>query len=73
MNVEQHDFEKMQTEYQQIRHTWMEQDDATKRRMLGQIREIYRSLLPGERGFMTDIHHLERTIALDVESHEAAR
>ena len=73
MEVEDHDFEQMQTVYQHVRHTWTEQDDATKRQMLTSIGEIYRSLSPGERGFMTDIHQLERAIERDLDSRGVGR
>lgn len=65
----EHDFQQMQTVYQRIKHTWCGQDDATKRQMLTQLQQIYRSLLPGERGFMTDIREVERAIELDLEGH----
>jgi hypothetical protein len=67
MDDDDHDFEQMQVVYQRVKHTWAHQDDPTKREMLVQIREIYHSLSPGERGFMTDIHHLEREIEQDLE------
>ena len=70
MDDDVHDFEQMQVFYQRVKHTWTLQDDATKREMLAGIREIYHSLLPGERGFMTDIHHLEREIEKDLEGPE---
>ena len=71
MDDEVHDFEHMQVVYQQVKHTWTLQDDETKGEMLARIREIYHSLLAGERGFMMDIHHLEREIEQDLQGHDA--
>ncbi len=73
MDEDVHDFEQMQVFYQRVKHTWKLQDDATKREMLAGIRDIYHSLSAGERGFMTDIHQLERDIEKDLEGSEGAQ
>ena len=61
-------FEEMQNSYRWIRQTWKTQDVDTKRQMVKQLQVIYRALLPGQRGFVTHIHDLEREIQRDLDS-----
>lgn len=65
------DFQQMQARYQWVKHTWTTQDPMTKRQMVEQLREVYRSLTPGERGFMTDIQTVRRAIERDLQGQDA--
>ena len=67
MDVQRMSFEQMQIEYQHIRQSWREQDDKTKREMMDKVQAIYRAITPGERGFMTNIHHLGQEIAHEIQ------
>lgn len=60
--------EQMQNRYRWIRQTWKTQDVDTKRQMVEQLQLIHRSLLSGQRGFMTHIHDLEQEIRKDLDS-----